>query len=166
MSWNNAYSYLKQQLGRELIKVACNINNHEKNKIRCILLWSGFVYRSRKEMKMENEEKRNSENEFTENCCDTSRLGGRGMPEMMAKCCEGMRQSNDSRSMMSGCMKMCRWFPLLPVVLGILFLLLGYYLDAEVTRILWMVAAGFLVLMGTFCLLMMCKMLKICRGTK
>jgi len=117
-------------------------------------------------MKMENEEKRNSENEFTENCCDTSRFGGRGMPEMMAKCCEGMSGSDGSRSMMSGCMKMCRWFPLLPMVFGILFLLLGYYLDAEVTRILWMVAAGFLILMGTFCLLMICKVIKICRSTK
>jgi len=115
---------------------------------------------------MENEKQRNNENEFAENCCDTSRFGGRGMSEMMAKYCGGMSGSDDSRTMMSGCMKMCRWFPLIPVMLGILFLLLGYYLDAELTRILWMVAAGFLILMGTFCLLMMCKMIRICRGTK
>jgi hypothetical protein len=128
--------------------------------------WPGIVYRGRKEIKMENEEKRNSKNEFANNCCDTSCFSGRRMSEMMAKCCGGMSGSGSSRSMMSGCMKMCRWFPLLPVILGILFLLLGYYLDAEVTRILWMVAAGFLILMGTFCLLMMCKMIKTCRGTK
>lgn len=118
-------------------------------------------------MIMENEEKRNSENEFTESCCDTFRFGGRGMPDMMAKCCEGMRASGGpGPSMMAGCMKMCRWFPLIPVILGIVFLLLGYYLDAEITRILWMAAAGFLILMGTFCLLMMSKMIRICRGTK
>jgi hypothetical protein len=44
---------------------------------------------------------------------------------------------------------------LIPVILGILLLLLGYYLDAETTRILWMVAAGFLILMGTFGFMMM-----------
>jgi len=52
------------------------------------------------------------------------------------------------------------------VILGILFLLLGYYLDAEITRILWMLAAGFLILMGTFCLWMMSKMIRICRSAK
>ena len=115
---------------------------------------------------MENEEKRNNEYKFAGRCWDTSCSGGRGMPEMMAKCCEGMSGSGDSRSMMAGYMKMCRWFRLMPVILGILFLLLGYYLDAEITRILWMVAAGFLILMGTFCLLMMSKMIRIYRSTK
>jgi hypothetical protein len=115
---------------------------------------------------MENEEKRNNENEFGDRCRDTSCFGGRGIPEAMAKCCGGMSGSGDSRSMMAGCMKMCRWFPLIPVILGILFLLLGYYLDAEITRILWMLAAGFLILMGTFCLLMMSKMIRICRSAK
>ena len=54
----------------------------------------------------------------------------------------------------------------MPVILGILFLLLGYYLDAQITRILWMIAAGFMILMGTFCLLMMSKMIRIFRSTK
>ena len=43
----------------------------------------------------------------------------------------------------------------MPVILGILLLLLGYYLDAEITRILWMIVAGFVVLLGTFGLVMM-----------
>ncbi len=63
-------------------------------------------------------------------------------------------------------MKGCRWFPLIPVVLGILLLLLGYYLNAEITRILWMAAAGFVILMGTFGLLMMSKMIRICHSTE
>ena len=115
---------------------------------------------------MENEEKRNSEYKSAEKCCDTSFWSGPGMFEAMAGCCGGISKSGDSRSMMAGCMRMCRWFPLMPVILGILFLLLGYYLDAEITRILWMVAAGFLILMGTFCLLMMSKMIRIFRSTK
>jgi hypothetical protein len=115
---------------------------------------------------MGNEEKRNNENKFAERCWDTSCFGGQGMPGAMVKCCESMSGPGGSGSMMAGCMKMCRWFPLIPVIFGILLLLLGYYLDAEITRILWMVAAGFLILMGTFCLLMMSKMIRICRSTK
>jgi len=115
---------------------------------------------------MVNEEKRNNENKSAEKCCDTSGRNRPGMSEAMAGCCGGMSGSGDSRSMMAGCMRMCRWFPLIPVIFGILFLLLGYYLDAEITRILWMLAAGFLILMGTFCLLMMSKMIKICHSAK
>jgi len=115
---------------------------------------------------MANEEKINNENKSAEKCCDKSFWGGPGMFEAMAGCCGGMSGSGDSRSIMAGCMKMCRWFPLIPVILGILLLLLGYYLDAEITRILWMVAAGFLILMGTLCLFMMSKMIRICHSAK
>jgi hypothetical protein len=115
---------------------------------------------------MENEKKRNDENKSAEKCCDTSCWGEQDIFESMAGCCGGMSKSDDPRSMMAGCMRMCRWFPLMPVILGILFLLLGYYLDAEITRILWMLAAGFFILMGIFCLLMMSKMIRIFRSTK
>ncbi|MFC1794673.1 hypothetical protein ACFL3Q_13915 [Planctomycetota bacterium] len=110
---------------------------------------------------MANEDNRNNENKFAEQCCDTSCWGGQGMPEMMTKCCEGMSGPGDSRSMMAGCMKMCRWFPLIPVILGIAFLLLGYYLDASITRVLWMLFAGFVALMGIFGLIMMGRMKKM-----
>ena len=104
---------------------------------------------------MANEEKRNNDNKFAEKCCDTSCCGGQGMPEAMAKCFEGMSGPGDCRSMMAGCMRKCRWFLLIPVIIGILLLLLGYVLDAEVTRILWMAAAGLVILMGFFVFLMM-----------
>jgi len=111
---------------------------------------------------MENEEKRNNENKFAEKCCDTSRWAGPGMPKAMAGCCGGMSGPGDSRSMMAGCMKMCRWFPLVPVILGVILLLLGYYLNAEVTRILWMIAAGLVILMGIFGFLMMGLSKRMC----
>jgi len=111
---------------------------------------------------MENEEKRNDENKFEEKYSDTSCFGWLGMPEMMAKCCEGMSRSGDFRSMMAGCMRMCRWFPLVPVVFGIAFLLLGYYLDASVIRVLWMLLAGFVVVMGAFGLILMGRMKRMC----
>jgi hypothetical protein len=64
--------------------------------------------------------------------------------------------------MMAGCMKMCRWFPLVPVILGITLLLLGYYLDASITRVLWMFAAGFIALLGFLGLILAEKMKKMC----
>jgi len=115
---------------------------------------------------MENEEKVNNDNKSEKKCCDTSGWNGPGMVEAMAGCCGSMSKRGDSGSTMARCMKMCRWFPLLPVIIGIVFLLLGYYLDAEITRVLWMAGAGLLILMGTFCLLMMSKMIKICRSEK
>ncbi|MHC4559901.1 MAG: hypothetical protein ACYS80_21635 [Planctomycetota bacterium] len=99
---------------------------------------------------METKENASNDDKF----CGTEENKWR-MPEMMAKCCEGMSGTDDCRSMMAECMKKCRWFPLIPVVLGILLLLLGYYLDAEITRILWMITAGFLILVGTFGFMMM-----------
>lgn len=104
---------------------------------------------------MKNEEKRNNENKFSETSDDKSKHGERNMFEAMAGCCNGMRGPVDCRSMMAECMKRCRWCLLIPVIFGILLLLLGYILDAEVTRVLWMTFAGFAILMGAFCFLMM-----------
>jgi hypothetical protein len=96
-------------------------------------------------------------------CCGTVE-DKQKMAEVVAKCCESAGEGGDCRSMMNGCMKKCRWFPLFGVTIGILLLLLGYYLNAEVTRILWMVAAGFVVLVGIFVLIMMSRMQRVCCG--
>ena len=111
---------------------------------------------------MANEEKRNNENKFAEKCFDTSCCGGQGTSEAMAECCEGMSGQGDCRSMMAECMRRCRWFLLIPVIIGILLLLLGYFLDVEVTRILWMTAAGLVILMGAFGFLMMSLSKRTC----
>lgn len=103
---------------------------------------------------MANDKNINNENKSAEKCWDTSCWGGQGMFESMAGCCGGMSRPGDSRSMMTECMRKCRWFLLIPVVIGILLLLLGYALDAEVTRILWIAAAGFVVFMGVLGFLM------------
>jgi hypothetical protein len=79
------------------------------------------------------------------------------MPEMMEKCCEVMSENSNCSSMMAMCMNSCKWFPLMAVMFGIALFLLGYYLDAEVTRILWMIGAILSILMGTFCFVMMRK---------
>lgn len=104
---------------------------------------------------MENEEKDKKESKFTEKCCGTSFWDGKGMFETMAGCCGGMSGPRDCKSMMAECMRKCRWFMLIPVIIGILLLGIGYLLAPEVTRILWMTAAGFMILMAVLAFLMM-----------
>ena len=111
---------------------------------------------------MENKENQKDERKFEERVWDTSSFGWRNMPEAMAKCCEGMKGQGDSKSMMAGCMRMCSWFPLIAVMFGITFLLLGYYLDASIIRVFWMLFAGCAVVMGVFGLIMMWRMKRIC----
>ena len=110
---------------------------------------------------MEKKEKTNNQDKWWGTPDDRHK-----MAEMMANCCRGVNFNGDCRSMMREWMKGCRWFPLIPVILGTFLLFLGYYLDAEITRILWMVAAAFLILMGTFALLMMSNMIRICRSAE
>lgn len=52
------------------------------------------------------------------------------------------------RRMIRECMKGCRWCAFIPVTFGAVLYLLGYYLDAEVVRVLWLILTGFMVLMG------------------
>ena len=83
-----------------------------------------------------------------------------------------MESSPTDEGMMKGmvkdCCKRCKWCPLFPIVFGIIFLLLGYYLSAEVVRVLWMVLALFWVAMGVCCFMMMRGVCKddICKTDK
>ena len=61
---------------------------------------------------------------------------------------------------MQECMKGCRWCPLIPVILGIVFFLLGYYFNAEIIRVLWMIGSGIMIFMGLLCLIMMNIMMR------
>ncbi|MHC4132308.1 MAG: hypothetical protein ACYSSP_05215 [Planctomycetota bacterium] len=111
---------------------------------------------------METKEKRNDEKEFAGwpnmSCCGTQ-----GSPQTIPDCCKSIGEDDNCRSMMSKCMKGCRWFPVIPVIFGISLLLLGYFLNPEITRILWMIAAGFVAMMGVFGFVMMNKMKQIAR---
>ncbi|MHC4154653.1 MAG: hypothetical protein ACYST6_06995 [Planctomycetota bacterium] len=114
---------------------------------------------------MEMKEKRSDESKLEGNFCDTFCCVGPDSHKMMEDCCESIGGAMDCSSVMGRCMKGCRWFPLIPVVLGIALLVLGYYLDAEVTRILWMVGAGLVILMGTLGAVMMRLMIRACNTT-
>lgn len=77
------------------------------------------------------------------------------MAEMMAKCSGDASGTGSWCSMMGECMKGCRWFPLMPLIIGIGLFALGYFLDAEVVRVLWMVLSGIVVLAGILCFIAM-----------
>ena len=113
------------------------------------------------ETKEKNNEKKTTETRPNMSCCGTD-TNSWNMPN----CCNGMSDTGDFSSMTNRCMTMCRWFPLVPVIFGITFLLLGYYLDASTTKVLWMFIAGFIVLLGILGLILAGRMKKMCRGMK
>ena len=77
------------------------------------------------------------------------------MAEMMSKCSEDAGGSSSWCSMMGECMKGCSCFILVPLIIGIGLFALGYFLDAEVVRVLWMVLSGIVVLAGILCFIAM-----------
>ena len=66
----------------------------------------------------------------------------------------------DMMAMMKGCMKGRRWCAFMPIAFGIVLFLLGYFLNSEVVRILWLTISGSIILMGIFCLIIMRSMTK------
>jgi hypothetical protein len=65
-----------------------------------------------------------------------------------------MTSETNIMEMMKECMKGCKVCSLIPITLGILAFLLGYFLDAEIVRILWLVFSGLIALFGIFIFLM------------
>jgi uncharacterized membrane protein len=62
------------------------------------------------------------------------------------------RERGDMKAMMKGCLQRCKWCPLMPVLIGVIAFLLGYFLNAETVRILWLILSGAMVVMGLLCL--------------
>ncbi len=56
----------------------------------------------------------------------------------------------DIMGVMKKYMKGCRWCAFMPIIFGTILFVLGYYLDAEVVRILWLIFTGVILLMGIF----------------
>jgi hypothetical protein len=115
---------------------------------------------------METEEKRNDEKKTVEAWPTMSCYGTDTGPWKMSDCCKSFFKTHDYSSMMDKCMRMCRWFPLVPVIFGISVLLLGYYLDASTARVLWMFVGGFITLMGVLGLILAGRMKRMCCGSK
>jgi len=73
--------------------------------------------------------------------------------------CPCFDEQNEGTSFMKKCMTKCmsgaKWFLLIPGVILILIFLLGYFLDPEMVRVLWLVITGALIVLGsTFYVLM------------
>ena len=65
-----------------------------------------------------------------------SKIAGEGSPGAMM----GM--------MMNHCMRMMRWMPLVPLTIGLVLLGLGYFLSPEAVKVLWLIAAGLITVLG------------------
>ena len=99
-------------------------------------------------------------------------------PGAWAECCPGMGNANSSSCngmemprAMARCFRSCRYFLLFPVILGIIFLVYGYYLSPEASRALWMMGAGMVAAMALFGVLVARRMtaesgFSGCRGTR
>ena len=64
------------------------------------------------------------------------------------------------KNMMQACMKGCRWCPLIPLILGVILFLLGYFLDAQTVKLLWLVFSCIPIVVGLLALTMMNTMFK------
>ena len=69
-------------------------------------------------------------------------------------CCD----NKDGENSMARCMAKCRHVPWFPVVLGTIFLLLGYFLNPEVLRVLWITGAVLVAATGVIGLIAIHRM--------
>ena len=64
------------------------------------------------------------------------------------------RVMNNYLALVNSCMKLARWFPYSLVFTGLALFVLGYLLEPETVKTLWLVITGFLTLSGLFILAM------------
>ena len=111
---------------------------------------------------METEERRQDDKKAAERwpgiCCGGTAVSPAGMMD----CCSRMSETHDCRSMMSKCMRTLRWLPLVPLTIGIVLLVLGYYFAADTTRVLWMSLAGLVIFVGVVGMMLAGRMKKMC----
>lgn len=112
---------------------------------------------------MKSQDNTDEKTEFKEKGPATGCCSPESSAEMMANCCEGIstKGSQGMRTMMSECcrrMKVFRLFPVIPITLGIIVFLLGYFLGGEIIRILWLIMSGTVVFVGLLGLILMGSM--------
>jgi len=64
------------------------------------------------------------------------------------------RVMNNYLELVNSCMKLARWLPYSLVFSGLALFVLGYLLEPETVKTLWLVITGFLTLSGLFILVM------------
>ena len=100
-------------------------------------------------------------------CCadmsaeDEKKVMDKMMPRMMemmgGEAKGGMPGAGMMGVMMNHCMRAFRWFPLIPITLGVILFLLGYLLSAETVRIMWLVFTAIPILMGLLGFIMLSR---------
>jgi hypothetical protein len=131
---------------------------------RCILFCPNPVYRVKKEViQMKSQEKTDERTEFKEKGPGTGCCCSENSAEMMANCFESVssKGSQGMKTMISECcrkMKAFRLFPVIPMALGVMAFLLGYFLGGEIIRILWLILSGTVALVGLLGLSLMGSM--------
>jgi len=70
-------------------------------------------------------------------------------PDTKSGCCD----AGNREKFMPACMKKCKYFVMIPVVLGIILLLLGIFLSPSVIVALWIIGASLILGMGVLGLL-------------
>jgi hypothetical protein len=112
-----------------------------------------------------NDEKHEQMCRMMEQCCaemsvdDKKKMMEDMMPRMMDMM-GGGRGVGMMGTMMKTCMRGFRWFPLIPITVGTALFLLGYFLDADVVRVLFLILAAMTVIMGIFAFFMMRTMMR------
>lgn len=112
---------------------------------------------------MKSQDKTDEKTEFKEKGPGTGCCSPESSAEMMANCCVGVsaKGSAGMKAMMSECckkMKVFRLFPVIPMALGVIAFLLGYFVGGEIIRILWLIMSGTVVLVGLLGLILMGSM--------
>ncbi|MDH3453128.1 MAG: hypothetical protein OEN20_11985 [Gammaproteobacteria bacterium] len=93
-------------------------------------------------------------------CCndmsaeDKQRMLQEMMPRMM-KMMGGEGKGGMMGMMMKEFVKVFRWVPVIPIALGSVLFALGYFLDAEVVRIVWLILAALPIVLGVIGMVMM-----------
>ncbi|MDH3266826.1 MAG: hypothetical protein OEM25_07665 [Gammaproteobacteria bacterium] len=102
-----------------------------------------------------HEQKRERMCQVMAECCGDMSAEGKKqmlhdmMPRMM-KMMGGGGRGGMMGMMMREFMRAFRWVPLIPIVVGSVLFALGYFLDAEAVRILWLVLAALPIVLGVF----------------
>lgn len=103
---------------------------------------------------MNPEEEKTNQSECTPEECQPPCCSARDVAEKMAECCPENDETSSCCSMMAKCMSKCKWCPLIPVIVGVLLFIAGYFLSAEIVRVLWLIVSGLIILTGILCFVM------------
>jgi hypothetical protein len=104
----------------------------------------------RKNMSKKNKRPIETDDEFHRSCSTADQEKNcSGDSDAKSGCCD----AGNNEKFMPACMEKCKYFVMVPVVLGIILLLLGIFLSPSVIVALWIIGASLILGMGVLGLL-------------